>query len=68
MGKGREVVFPLYRMMMWHISGVGWYWLGGSHIDMEYIYVPAFWGALMQNSVIKWFLSEAKEPKFKNWV
>ena len=37
---------------------------GGSHIDMVYVYVPAFWGAISWNLVaIGGFSSEMKEPK-----
>ena len=38
---------------------------GGSHIDMVYIYVPAFWGTFSRNLVQRsgGFSSETKEPK-----
>ena len=38
---------------------------GGSHIDMVYIYVPAFWGAFFAKFGIAsgGFSSEKKEPK-----
>ena len=43
---------------------------GGSHIDMVYVYVPAFWGRFFAkfSIAIGGFSSETKEPKFKNLV
>ena len=42
---------------------------GGSHIDMVYVYVPAFLGALFREiwNTDRGFSSE-KKPKFENWV
>ena len=39
--------------------------MGGSHIDMVYVYVPAFWVAFSLNLVQRsgGFSSETKEPK-----
>ena len=43
----------------------GW----GSHIDMVYVYVPAFRGAFSRNLVyLSGVSSGMEEPKFKNWV
>ena len=38
---------------------------GGSHIDMVYVFVPAFWGTFSRNMIIaiEGFSSETKEPK-----
>ena len=40
---------------------------GSSHVDMVYVYVPAFWGAFSRNFVYMYsdrgFSSETKEPK-----
>ena len=42
-----------------------WQSRGGSHIDMVYVYVPAFWGTFFAKFgiAIRGFSSETKEPK-----
>ena len=43
---------------------------GGSHIDMVYVYVPAFWGTFSQNLVKRsgGFHQRRRSPNYINWV
>ena len=44
---------------------------GGSHIDMVYVYVPAFWALFCEiwySDRGRGVSSETKEPEFHNWV
>ena len=43
---------------------------GGSHIDMVYVYVPAFWGGFFAKFgiAIGWFHQRRRSPNYINWV
>ena len=54
------------KVQVWIASIGEWGCPWGSHIDLAYVYVPAF--LCVFGTAIGGFSSETTEPKFKNWV